>query len=134
MVEPIAVIGGIAAVGQLAKYGFQLMRAMNDRPRNLGSISQTVTHLMNYLDWHTNFLRSLSTRPGASSVQVVIDRSHCTALLLQGILKSFAIERNDSRTTRVRKCLRYQRKQRRVAMYLADLERCELILNAHFSL
>jgi hypothetical protein len=137
MVEPISIIGGIAAVIQLAKYGFRFIQSASEYPLTFRNAPDTIERLMNDVEGFLNIAQSLDPKPhevGHSTVLYsLIDRSVSSATSLQKLLQTFAIDKSDPRSIRLKKSLSFTRKAKTISKCLLDIERCKGNLNLHIS-
>jgi len=137
MVEPIAIIGGIAAVTQLAKYGFRFIQSASDYPGTFRDAPDTIEGLMNDVEGFLSIAQSLGPKPheaGHSTILYsLIDRSINSATSLQRLLQTFAIDKSDPRSVRLKKSLSFVRKAKTISKCLLDIERCKGNLNLHIS-
>jgi len=138
MVEPISIIGGIAAVTQLAKYGFRFIQSASDCPRTFRDTPDTIKGLMNDVEGFLNLAQSLGPKPhevGHSTLLYsIIDQSVSSATSLQKLLQTVAIDKHDPRSVRLKKSLSFKRKAKKISKCLLDIERCKGNLNLHISM
>lgn len=135
--EPISIIGGIAAVIQLAKYGFRFTQSVSDYPGTVRDAPDTIKGLINDVEGFLSIAQSLGPKPhevGHSTVLYsLIDQSVRSATSLQKLLQTFAIDKSDPRSVRLKKSISFRRKARTISRCLSDIERCKGNLNLHIS-
>ena len=130
MVEPISIIGGVAAATQLAKYGFRFIQMASDSPGTFHTTPDTIQALLDDVEGFICVAKPLSQKSHAvahhSPFSSMIDRSINSATSLQGILQAVAIKNSDSIPVKLRKSLSFQRKAKQISNSMLDIERCKI--------
>jgi hypothetical protein len=133
--EPLTILGGVAASAQLTKYSLSLFRSAAKLPGQLRSAPEAIKSLMEDVEGYLATLRSFSLESQNSedslALQAKIDRCTYSATQLQGMLKQMVFQDNDTRSIRLKKAIAFRRKTRTIGKRLADIERGRGILSFH---
>ena len=130
MAEPISIIGGVAAVTQLARYGLRIIQAASECPSAIRDTPDTIQALLNNVEGFISMVQPLSQKSHTvarySPFSSMIDRSINLATSLQGTLQAVAIKDDDPIPIKLKKFLSFQRKAKKISNSMMDIEKCKI--------
>lgn len=136
MVEPLSVLGGVAAGIQLFKYGIRLLGHLYDIPGDLRSAPDTIHDLLEEVDIFVNRVQSLEIESGASTdaaqLQALVIKYRRLAESMQDNLQSLKANPSDRRYKRWTKSAKFLKESKRISKLHEDITRCQATL--HFFL
>jgi hypothetical protein len=125
MVEPLSIVGAIAAATQLARYVFHCLGTLSDYPGDLRSAPDRIKELLAEVDDFISIAKSVSleshTSARSNHLRAQVTRCVRTASALKQLLQPLRITDNDTRRSKLRKCISFRGKWTRIARMLGDI-------------
>lgn len=136
--EPLTIIGGVAASAQLTSIGISLAISVARLPSKIKSAPDALKSLMEDVEGYLATLRSFSLECRDSedslTLQARIDRCTSSATQLKGMLEKMAFQDKDTKWLKFIKAIVIQCKAKTIAKSLADFERRKGVLNGVLNL
>ncbi|KAF2257549.1 TPR-like protein [Lojkania enalia] len=138
MVEPLTVVGSLAACLQLAKWGIQFIELLTDHHEHARFFSSdTISHLSEDINGFLLIARSINPKSckvaTAAILESYINRCTSIATRIQITLSPLVIGNDDSTRVKFRKIASFRKKTKNIARLLSELERCKAGLHLYLS-
>lgn len=126
MAEPLSIVGSVAAVTQLARYGFHCLGIISEYPGELRSAPDRIKELLVEIDAFITIAKLVPLDSHTSNcsfhLQEQVTRCVRAASALQQLLQPLEITNKDTKPSRLRKCISFRRKWAKISRLLGEID------------
>jgi hypothetical protein len=137
MIEPMTIVGGVAATLHLAEFGYKFVRRLSDLPEDIRSSPDSIQSLLEdvdgFLHWAHTFKVDPSKLKNDKALESTIRNSVNTAAMIRRVLQPLLVKDGEKRRARLRKSLIFQHKKRRINRLIKDMNTYQGTLTFYFT-